>query len=406
MEKLIWHTEKRKIGELIPTEGNPRQMTEKQAEDLKKSLKKFNLVEIPAINLDNRIISGHQRIILLKLDGKQGEEIDVRVPNRQLTEEEHWEYLLRANKNLGEWNFEELANFNEDMLKDVGFESDELDEIFGLKTNEDDFDAEEEYEKIKEPLVKLGDLYQLGNHRLLCGDSTKKKDVEKLMGGEKADISFCDPPYNIGYDYWDFLDKKETKEYREWCELWFRELIKFVPIIILTIGKWNLKMWYNIERPLGTAIWIARNKTSGSRISLFSIWEPILIYAKKIKRRKIPNDILTGDLKILDEEVIKNVETAKRFIVENSDIFEINNIRQKDVGGHSCPKQLNLMKEILERYSERNQIVLDLFGGSGSTLIACEQLNRKCYMMEIDEKYCQVIIDRFEKFTNQKATKL
>ena len=167
-EKLIWHTERRKIKDLIPTEGNPRQMTEKQAEDLKQSLKKFNLVDIPAINLDNRIISGHQRITILKNEGREKEEIDVRVPNRKLTEAEHREYLLRANRNLGEWNYDLLANFDENLLKDIGWESEELDRVFNLEASEDDFDAGAEYEKIKEPKVKLGDLYQLGNHRLLC----------------------------------------------------------------------------------------------------------------------------------------------------------------------------------------------------------------------------------------------
>ncbi len=141
MDKLIWHNEKRKIDDLIPTEGNPRQMTEKQKEDLQKSLEKFNLVEIPAINTDNRIISGHQRLKVLQLLGRGKEEIDVRVPNRTLTEEEHREYLLRANKNLGEWDFDLLANFNEDLLKDVGWDSEELQMMFGLN-DIDDFEVD------------------------------------------------------------------------------------------------------------------------------------------------------------------------------------------------------------------------------------------------------------------------
>ena len=147
VEKLKWHTEKRKVKNLVPTEGNPRQLTERQAKDLEKSLKKFNLVDIPAINIDNRIISGHQRIAVLRALGREDEEIDVRAPNRELTEEEHREYMLRANKNLGEWNYDLLANFDEDLLKDVGFESEELDNIFGLEVD-DEFDAEKELEKV------------------------------------------------------------------------------------------------------------------------------------------------------------------------------------------------------------------------------------------------------------------
>lgn len=163
MTDIIWHNEKRIINDLIPTQGNPRQLNEKEAEDLKKSLSKFNLADIPVINLDNRIISGHQRISILKALGRGGEEIDVRVPNRLLTETEHREYLLRANKNLGEWNFSELANFDEELLKEVGWENQDLDLIFnGLNSGEDDFQLEEELEKIKEPKAKLGDLFILG----------------------------------------------------------------------------------------------------------------------------------------------------------------------------------------------------------------------------------------------------
>lgn len=127
MEDLIWHNERRTVNDLLPYANNPRQMTERQVEQLTQSLKKFNLVDIPAIDLDNRIVSGHQRINVLKLLGRGQEEIDVRVPNRKLTEEEFREYLIRANKNTGEWAWEELANnFTIEELKDWGFEEQQL----------------------------------------------------------------------------------------------------------------------------------------------------------------------------------------------------------------------------------------------------------------------------------------
>jgi len=144
MEKLIWHTEQKQIKELIPTEGNPRFLTKKQAKDLEKSLKKFNLVDIPAINTDNRIISGHQRITILKTLGRQEEKIDVRVPNRKLTEEEHREYMLRANKNQGDWDLDLLANIDDKVLEDVGFN---LEETFGLDDKVDDVQLGEDIEK-------------------------------------------------------------------------------------------------------------------------------------------------------------------------------------------------------------------------------------------------------------------
>ncbi|MDD4410874.1 MAG: ParB N-terminal domain-containing protein [Candidatus Shapirobacteria bacterium] len=132
---LNWKTEKRKISDLLPTVHNPRQLTEKQVKDLKTSIEKFNLVEIPVINLDNTILAGHQRLKIMSMLGRGEEEIDVRVPDRQLTKEEADEYLIRSNKNTGEWNFDELANsFDQKDLLDWGFEEWEL----GMSFNPDE----------------------------------------------------------------------------------------------------------------------------------------------------------------------------------------------------------------------------------------------------------------------------
>ena len=148
MNKLIWHTEQRKINDLIPFEGNPRKMTKEQAEQLQKSLEKFNLAEIPAINTDNKIIAGHQRINILQMLGRGEEIIDVRVPNRELTDDEFKEYNLRSNKNIGSWDFDELANFDDDLLKDVGFTREELIEYFGINNIEDVVIGEDRIEVI------------------------------------------------------------------------------------------------------------------------------------------------------------------------------------------------------------------------------------------------------------------
>mgnify|MGYP000123378858 FL=1 len=126
MKKLKWHTEQRIINDLIPYKENPRTMTEKQKNDLEESLKRFNLMSIPVINTDNTIISGHQRMKILQLLGRSKEEIDVRVPNRKLTKEEFREANLRENKNLGGWDWDILANFDEELLLDVGFTEEEL----------------------------------------------------------------------------------------------------------------------------------------------------------------------------------------------------------------------------------------------------------------------------------------
>lgn len=144
---MKWQTEQRRISDLVPTEHNPRQLTEKQFNDLKKSLTKFDLAEIPAINTDNQILAGHQRMKIMAALGRGDETIDVRVPDRKLTKAECDEYLVRSNKNTGEWNFDELANsFDIDLLKEWGFE--ECD--FGLADHDQpDGDGQPEEEKQK-----------------------------------------------------------------------------------------------------------------------------------------------------------------------------------------------------------------------------------------------------------------
>lgn len=135
---LEWYTEKRKLKELIPFEKNPRKLTREQREHLKKSLTKFNLVEIPALDLDNTILAGHKRIEIYILIESPEKEIDVRVPNRKLTDKEREEYNLRSNKNVGEWVPPMLAEFGEEMLEDVGFSAKEIEEAFSGSMEPDD----------------------------------------------------------------------------------------------------------------------------------------------------------------------------------------------------------------------------------------------------------------------------
>jgi len=147
MKKLKWHTEQRIINDLIPYKENPRTMTEKQKNDLEESLKRFNLMSIPVINTDNTIISGHQRMKILQLVGRGKEEIDVRVPNRKLTKDEFREANLRENKNLGGWDWDILANFDEELLLDVGFTEEELEDPT-FETTED-IEKEEDIREYK-----------------------------------------------------------------------------------------------------------------------------------------------------------------------------------------------------------------------------------------------------------------
>ena len=401
--------EYRSVKLLKKNPSNPRYIKEKDFMILCKSIKDNpDYFEARPIILSNRtgelvIIAGNQRYEAAIKEGLK------KVPTfliENLTEVREREIVIRDNVSNGEFDWDLLANeWNMEELVEWGIELPEME--MEIETEEDDFDVDKAIEEVKEPITKIGDIWQLGKNRVMCGDSNKNEDLQKLVKTEKADLSFCDPPYNIGYDYWDYLDNKETGEYKKWCEEWFKKLAKLCPIILLTIGQWNLKMWFDIEKPLGIINWIARNKTSGSKISLFSVWEPILVYAKKIKRKRINNsDYLESLIIRNDDDFVNDVNEAIEYVKQNDDLIEINNMRQKNIGVHKCPKQVKMLSILITRYSDINNIVLDLFLGSGSTLIACEQLNRICYGMEIDPIYCDVIIKRWENYTNKKAVKL
>ena len=168
---IEWHTETRKVDDLVPYDRNPRTLSEKQRKDLEASITKFSLAEIPAINTDNTIVAGHARLKVMQLLGRGQEEIDVRVPNRALTKKEFEEYLLRSNKNTGSWDYELLKGFDTSFLLDIGFDDGDLSDIWDdvLEIDDDKFNEEKELKKAEKTDIKIGDLFALGNHRLICG---------------------------------------------------------------------------------------------------------------------------------------------------------------------------------------------------------------------------------------------
>src|SRR5574343_267634 len=203
---LKWTSQSRKLSELKPATYNPRKLNPEQEKRLTDSIAKFDVCDPIIINADNTIIGGHQRIKVLS---KQGvESVDVRVPSRQLSIEEEKELNVRLNKNLGEWDFNLLKDFDMNMLKDVGFDSLELDKIFPVNSDEKDDDVPEVKE---ETTTKIGDIFQLGRHRVMCGDSTDAGSVAVLMDGKKADMVFTDPPYGVNYDGGHATEKRREK---------------------------------------------------------------------------------------------------------------------------------------------------------------------------------------------------
>lgn len=389
MSNIKWSTKTVTIKDVAATTYNPRKLTTKQYNDLKKSLEKFNLAEIPAVNKDMTILAGHQRIkILSELYGEEYE-IDVRVPDRQLTKKEADEYLIRSNKNTGEWDFDVLAdNFEMEDLEDWGFEEEEL---VGFEDDEEDKERDVKEDEVpelkKESIVKRGDVWLLGKHRLMCGDSTIVSDVDTLMDGNKVDIILTDPPYgidiaksgNIGGDnaFGKGSEKKGKKiKAREYQKSdWDKERPnKDFFDLLLSISDKQIIFGGNYFADIlpQSKHWVVWDKVVGEGTT-FSKAE--LIYTNGFKRSNV--------------ELIRSQFSG--LCGKEKERF------------HPTQKPIKVLSKLIETYVEKEDAVLDLFLGSGSTLIACEQTERVCFGMELDEYYCQVIIDRYINFKENKG---
>ena len=373
------------ISRLWANPKNPKMHDDKL---IKESIQDLGFVDDIVVDENNVILSGHGRLKALKeLGTKDGTEIDV-IRVSGWTQEQKDRYLLLSNKSVekGGWDFEMLAQIDKELLKQVGFESQELDKIF-KDLNKDDDEVPEVPEK---PTSKLGDIYQLGNHRLMCGDSTRKEDVEKLMNGVKANMVFTDPPYGVNYD--GGTTKRDVLIGDKTPELYLPSLKN---IYEFSEDKMALYLWFagleskSVFEAVFEAVFEIRsliiwNKNQAQYGSLSAQYkqkhEPLLYCYKK---GKSPN--WYGG--------------TREVTVWDCNRSSINKY-------HPTQKPIELAERAITNSSKRGDIVLDLFGGSGSTLIACEQLDRKCYMMELDPRYTDVIIKRWENFTKLKAKKL
>ena len=377
---MIWHNEKRIVKDLKPVDWNPRKISDEQLTQLKQSIEKFNLVEIPAINTNGNIISGHQRIKALILLGRGNEEIDVRLPDKELSLEEEQELNIRANKNTGEFDFDLLANFDDSLLKEIGFSSMELDKIFSIGNDEKDDLVPEEP---KEAKSKLGDLYILGNHRILCGDSTKIEDVEKLMDGKKANLVFTDPPYGMKLNA-DFSDMKGIAGGNKYDNVIGDDIDYNPEHIFRDFG-------YCKEIFLWGADYYAERIPKRNE-GCFEVWD-------KTESGISPNSAY-------EKQFGSNFELCWSKTKHKRQVFPclwkgIFGLSQEDVKKrlHPTQKPVKLLEMFLKQFSDRDNLVVDLFLGSGSTLIACEKTNRICYGCEIDPKYIDVIVQRYVDFS-------
>lgn len=419
---LQWRTEKRKIDDLVPHAKNPRKLSEKQRAEIEASITKFNLVEIPAINTDNTVLAGHARLKILKALGRGQEEIDVRVPSRPLTPEECEEYLLRSNQNTGSWDYELLQAFSTEFLLEIGFDDADLSHIWDdvLQIDEDGFREEDELEKAKTTDIKLGDRFALGAHLLVCGDSTDAAIVKQLVGDTQIDLVYCDPPYNISLDYDKGLggkqnyggnvdDNKPDVVYREF-------LHKAMAAALAVSASDSHHFWYCDQKYVGmlqslyaelgikykrTALYVKNGINPTPQVAFSKLYEPC-VYGTRGKPFLSPKHTNLGE--ILNKDIGVGNATLDD-IMDMVDIWLAKRVAGDDYQ-HPTQKPLSLHERPFTRCSKVGDKVLDLFGGSGSTLLACEQLKRKAFLVEESPIFCQIIINRYESFSGNKATKL
>ncbi len=401
---LEWHNEKRKVKDLIPADYNPRYLTDKDRYDLEQSITRFNEVEPVVINIGSRnnvLIGGHQRLIIYADLGK--EEIDVRVPNRELTIEEETELNLRLNKNTGSWDWNKLKDIDINKLLDVGFRDEELSILY----NEIIDDEEEGIQRTKKEKItteiKNGDIIKLGQHTLMCGDSTKIDDVKKLMGDNLADVIYCDPPYNIGLDYNEGMnvrhqnrelqyqgqytsrdDKKSYNDYYKFIDQTVRNsmaVAKNDSHFFYWCDQTYIGMIQQIFKENGitnrrVCLWIKNISNPTPQIAFNKLYEPC-VYGTR--GRPYLNKTINNLNEILNKQI--SADNIYNDIMLYFDLWLVSRDSQYD---HPTQKPISLHEKPLKRCSKVGDIVLDLFGGSGSTLLACEQMGRKCFMMEND----------------------
>ena len=418
-QKLTWHTEKRKVNDLLPYAKNPRSISDKQMNDLKKSLKKFNLVEIPAIDKDGRVLAGHQRLKVLKLLERGNEEIDVRVPNRKLTQKEYNQYLITSNAVGGDWDFEKLKSFDLDLLLDIGLDQIDLSHLWDkeLEVKSEDFDVEKELAQIKKPKTKLGDLIYLGSHRLLCGDSTNPDNLKRLFGNDRVSMIYSDPVYNIKIDYNKGISGKQSyggTVNDNKSETEYRELIKQSLESALAVARKDAHIFYwcdqtyiwlvqELYRELGiinkrVCLWIKNGQNPTPGVAFNKCYEPC-IYGVRGK------PYISKSIQNLNEVLNKEITTGNSLLEETLDELDVWLVRRlsgRDYE-HATSKPPKLHEKAMRRCTRPGDIILDSFSGSGSTIIAGEQLKRKVYAVELEPVFCDLTIKRYEKLTGIKA---
>lgn len=408
-----------KLGDLIPYMRNAKKHDKKQIDNVSRSIKEFGIVQPIVVDKDNNIIIGHCRALACKQ--LKMREVPV-VKLEDLTPEEANKLRLLDNKlNESEWDFELLA---ED-IPDLDFDGYDLD--WGLEEQPaadivEDVPPEPDYEN--EPVAKVGDIYQLGRHRLMCGDSTSESDLKKLLENKSVDLLVTDPPYNMNFEGAGNTKDRQSKKILN-DHLPDAEFEKFL-INVFTRCKDVLKngaSCYVFYKELGRGVFLTSLMNAGLTYKQELIWvknqlvlggsnyqsmyEPCLYgcKGKSVKiwhGRRVQRSVIESVDLMTEDELRK----AIRELTEDApvDIVRENKPLKNDL--HPTMKPVKLLARFIQNSSNKDDIVLDVFGGSGSTLMACEQLDRSAYLMELDPRFVDVIVKRYENFTGEKAVLL
>lgn len=414
-----------KITDIKPYPKNQKKHPREQIELVKKSLKEFGFQQPLVLDKDNVIIVGHCRFEASKELGI--EEVPCVIAN-DLTPEQIKAYRITDNRsNESDWDYqaliEELQTMDEAMKELTGFTEEDLNGLKDDIVGDDNVVVEDEYEPEVpiEPKSKFGEIYQLGDHRLMCGDSTDEKCVAQLMNGKTADLLYTDPLYNVAISNSQGMtienDNMNNKEFFEFLDKAF-----ICANNSLKPGG-SFYVWYasrkhiNFENALRKnnlyfkeqLIWVKNSFTFGRQDYKWQ-HEPCLYGWKDGEAHYFVEEF--NHPTVIDQsqeiEKMKKEDLVKilQEIRDNTPVTVIHEDKPLKNDLHPTMKPLTICGQMIRNSSRKGAIVLDLFGGSGSTMMACEQLNRTCYMMEYDPKYVDVIIDRWELLTGKKAVKI
>lgn len=379
------------ISDIKPYENNPRN-NDIAVDKVAESIKEFGFKVPIIVDKDTVIIAGHTRYKAAKKLGLK--EIPI-IKAEDLAPEQVQAFRIMDNKSseMASWNYEALLKEIEELkledytLELTGFELNEVESLFDeynpKEIQEDEnFDIEGELQSIEEPITKKGDMWLLGNHRLLCGDSTLESDVLKLMNGHKAKMVFTDPPYNVNYE--GGTEERLTIQNDNMSDSEFYNFLKSV-----------FKNYYDLMEE-GASIYVCHADTEGENFRK-AYREAGLKLAECIIWVKDKFTMGRQDYHWRHEPILYGWKEGKaHYFVDDrtqDTVWEIS--KPKRNAEHPTMKPIPLCARAIKNSSKLGDIVVDLFGGSGSTLMAAEETDRVCYTMELDERYCDVIVLRY-----------